>query len=80
MRIAAVNIMLDPSAEVKGAATLEREGGFGEGVPQPEDYIRIWEATRSVTSGRCVTRNRENRDFCHNPDEKTTRPLSRSGN
>ena len=47
----AVQFMLDPMSTVVGAPSASTpKQPFGRGVPQPEEYIRIWEQVRSATS------------------------------
>ena len=60
-------VSADPSSAIKGA-TAERP--FGPGVPQPDDYLRVWAHLRRFSSARACKELHAVDRYSHDPSRK----------
>ena len=62
--------LLRASVSGKPISGVTAERPFGDGVPQPADYLRVWAHIRSVSSARSSQAHSGVERFCHDDDPK----------
>ena len=76
---AGASLIANQQPHVEDHPSCTEEQPFGTSVPQPQDYLRVWEGIRSATPGRGVNRAGAIEDYISKPaDSKVDRdPRSR---
>ena len=71
--VSAPAILPRVSADLSSVPAINKataEHPFGPGVPQPDDYLRVWGHIRKVSSQRACKEHRSVDRYSHDPDEK----------
>ena len=71
--VSAPAILPRVSADLSSVPAIKKataEHPFGPGVPQPDDYLRVWGHIRKVSSQRACKEHRSVDRYSHDPDEK----------